>query len=118
MLYTCSASGAKVKAGKMKQYSVELNQGNDEIAPDKQDIELFKKGNMTAKGFALNYQVKLRSREADEWMARVSREAIHDDVVLVGGEEEADKMARTILAEMMMSMFGGKMDFRYEGELE
>jgi len=102
----------------MKQYSIELNHGNDEVAPDKQDVDLFKSGDMTAKGFALNYQVKLRRREADEWMARVSREAIHDDVVLVGGDEEADKMARAILAEMMMSMFGGKMDFRYEGELE
>lgn len=117
MLYTCSASTAKTKAKEMKQYSVELNHGNDEVAPDKQDIDLFKSGDITAKGFALNYQVKLRRREADEWMARVSKEAIHEDIVLVGGEEEAHKMARTILAEMMMSMFGGKMNFRYEGEL-
>ncbi len=54
-------------------------------------LELYRNGVMTAKGFALNYEMKLRSQEAYEWMARVSAEATHEDVVLVGEDEELKK---------------------------
>lgn len=117
MLYSCSASVAQKTAGKMKHYFIVRGHRNDQVVPDKRDLDLYVNGAMTAKGFALNYEVKLRSPEAYEWMARVSAEASHEDVVLVGGEEEADKICRTILAEMMASMFGGNMNFRYVGEL-
>lgn len=118
MLYSCSTSVAKKMTGEMKHYFVVRGHGNDEVVPDKRDVDLYKKGVMTAKGFALNYEVKLRTHEAYEWMARVSAEASHKDVVLIGGEEEADKICRTMLAEMMASMFGGNMNFRYVGELK
>ena len=118
MLYTCAVSKAETKTKAMKQYFVEHGHGNDEVVPDAHDLKLYKKGVVTAKGFALNYEVKLRSREAYEWMARVSAEAVHEDVVLIGGDEENDKICRTILAEMMASMFSGKMNFRYAGEIE
>jgi hypothetical protein len=115
MLYTCSISAKKI-VGNKRHYTIVLGYGNNEVAPDKHDIDLLKKGVMTARGFALNYEVKLRSPEAYEWMARVSEEASHEDVVLIG-EEGSEKSYRIILAEMMASMFSGKTKFRYAGEL-
>jgi glyoxylase-like metal-dependent hydrolase (beta-lactamase superfamily II) len=116
MLYTCSTAVATKKMGKMKHYYVVPGHGNDAVAPDKRDLELYKSGVLTAKGFALNYEVKLRSREAYEWMARVAVEACHEDVVLVGEDEGAEKSYRVMLAEMMLSMFGGTVKLRYDGE--
>jgi len=117
MLYSCSASVAK-KEEKMKYYYIVSGQGNDVVVPDKSDIELYNKGIITPKGFALNYGMKLRRDEAYKWMERVSAEAGREDVVLVGGEEGGEKSYRIMLAEMMASMFGGKMNFRYGGELK
>ncbi len=102
----------------MKEYYIMDGHGNDAVSPDKSDLDLLRKGVMTAKGFALNYEVKLRSKEAYEWMARVSSEAAHDDVVLVSEEEKAEESCRIMLGEMMNSMFGGKMNFRYMGEIK
>jgi hypothetical protein len=118
MLYTCSTSAANEEVAKMKRYYIVLGHGNDSVAPDKHDLDLYKNGVMTDKGFALNYEMKLRSREAYEWMQRVAGEATHEDVVLVGEEEGSEKSCRVMLAEMMASMFGGKMNFRYIGELK
>ncbi len=118
MLYTCSKSTAMEKAEKMKRYQISPGHGNDTVAPDKHDLDLCRKGIITEKGFILNYEVKLRSREAYEWMQRVAGEATHEDVVLVGEDERSEKSCRVLLAEMMTSMFGGKMNFRYIGELE
>ena len=118
MLYTCSTSAVNKKAAKMKSYCIAPGQGNDAVAPDKYDLSLHKRGVMTDKGFALNYEMKLRSREAYEWMQRVAGESTHEDVVLVGEDEAADKSCRIMLAEIMTSMFSGKMNFRYLGELK
>ncbi len=118
MLYTSSTFVALKKAEKMKRYQILPDQGNDAVAPDKQDIDLFRKGVITEKGFILNYEMKLRSREAFEWMQRVAGEATHEDVVLVGEDEGSERSCRVMLAEMMLSMFGGKMNFRYFGELK
>lgn len=118
MLYSCSASVAKKKIEKMKCYYIIRGHGNDVVVPDKSDLDLYKNGVMTTKGFALNYEMKLRRREAYEWMAQVSAEANHGDVVLIGEEEGGEKSYRIILAEMMTSMFGGKVNFRYGGELK
>ena len=115
MLYSCSVSAAK-KKGNMKYYYVIHGHGNDAVVPDKSDIDLFKRGIITPKGFELNYGMKLRRNEAYDWMERVSAEAGHGDVVLVGEGEE--RSYRFMLAEMMASMFGGKMKFRYKGELK
>lgn len=118
MLYTCSTAVARKEVGKMKYYYVVPGHGNDVVSPDKHDLELYRNGVMTAKGFALNYEMKLRSQGAYEWMSRVSAEAIHEDVVLVGEDEGAEKTYRIMLTEMMASMFGGQMNFRYMGELK
>ena len=117
MLYSCSASVAKKKEN-MKYYYIIHGHGNDAVVPDKSDIDLYDKGVITRKGFELNYGIKLRRNEAYDWMERVSVEAGHGDVVLVGDEEGEEKIYRTVLAEMMASMFGGKMKFRYGGDLK
>ena len=117
MLYSCSTSVAK-KKGSMKYYYLIEGHGNDAVVPDKSDIDLYNSGVITEKGFELNYGIKLRRNEAYKWMERVSAEAGHGDVVLVGDKEEGEKISRTMLAEMMASMFGGKMKFRYGGELK
>jgi hypothetical protein len=102
---------------KMKWYLIVRGQGNDEVVPDQNDLDLYRTGAITWKGFVLNYETKLRGREAYEWMRRVSEEAMHEDVVLVGDEGDVKELYRSLLAEMMASMFGGKMNFRYIGEL-
>jgi len=102
----------------MKHYYIMHGYENDPVVPDKQDLSLYEKGVITDKGFAVNYEVKLRSQEAYDWMERVSREAIHEDVVLIGEEKGIGKNCRTMLAKMMTSMFGGKMNFRYIEELK
>jgi hypothetical protein len=117
MLYTCSTAAA-TKKGKMKKYCVTPGHGNDAVAPDKCDVDLYRQGVLTARGFALNYELKLRSSQAYEWMARVAAEASREDVVLIGEEQAAEKTCRTILAEIMANMFSGKISFRYMGELE
>jgi hypothetical protein len=101
----------------MKRYYILVGRGNDSVVPDKRDMDFHRSGVITQKGFVLNYEMKLRSREAYEWMARVSAEAAHEDIVLVGEEGEAGQSYLKVLAEMMASMFGGKMNFRYMGEL-
>jgi hypothetical protein len=119
MLYTCLTSlAARKETKKMKHYYIVPGHGNDAVTPDTHDLDLYKNGIMTEKGFALNYEMKLRSREAYEWMLRVSGEATDKDVVMVGEKEGAEKSYLTRLAEMMASMFGGKMNFRYMGELK
>jgi len=117
MLYTCSTDVPKKTLGKMKHYYITHGHGNDEVVPDKRDLDLYKKGVITAKGFAINYEVKLRSREAYDWMERVSREASHEDIVLIG-EEETEKGYLGMLVEMMVSMFAGKIKFQYLGKLQ
>ena len=117
MLYTSSTSKTKKDAARMKQYFIVPDHGNDEVVPDKRDTELYRSGAITAKGFALNYDVKLRSPEAYNWMSRVSAEASHEDIVLIGENDETENTPREMLAEMMFSMFGGRMNFRYVGEL-
>jgi len=118
MLYSCSTTAARKKVAKMKYYYIVPGQGNDTVAPDKRDLELFRKGIITPKGFALNYEMKLRSQKAYEWMSRVSADANHQNIVLVGENEGNEKSYRIMLAEMMASMFGGQMNFRYLGELK
>jgi hypothetical protein len=118
MLYTCSASAAKKIGKNMKCYYILPGRENDAVIPDKKDLDLYKKGAITARGLALNYETKLRSQEAYVWMERVSAEAAHEDIVLIGNENKNEKSYNIILAEMMASMFSGKMNFRYVGELK
>ena len=117
MLYTSSLAQAQKAPTTKKQYFIMPNHGNDEVVPDERDTELYARGKITARGFALNYDMKLRSKEAYKWMERVSAEASHEDIILVGEEDETETNPRKILAEMMYSMFGGRTNFRYEGEL-
>jgi len=117
MLYTCSVDVMKKIDRKMKWYLAVRGHGNNEVVPDRNDLDLYRNGAITWKGFVLNYETKLRGREAYEWMRRVSEEAAHEDVVLVSDEKNAKASYRSFLAEMMASMFGGTMNFRYMGEL-
>ena len=118
MLYSASISALKKTERRMKCYYVMRGHGNDEVAPDQSDLDLYKSGELTWQGFMINYQVKLRRPEAFNWMQRASVEAVHEDVVLVDSEEESMRSLRVILAEMMASMFSGQMSFRYKGELK
>jgi uncharacterized protein YeaO (DUF488 family) len=118
MLYTASYSAVKKFERKMKRYYVMGGRGNDEVAPDQSDFDLYNSGDLTWQGFMINYQVKLRQQEAYNWMRRVSFEAVHEDIVLVDSEEDAQHSLRVQLAEMMASMFSGQMNFHYSGELK
>jgi len=118
MLYTASLSVAEKLGGKMRRYRVMTGYGNDEVAPDEFDLGLYKTKEITWQGLMLNYELKLRNPEAEEWMRRVSAEAAHEDVVLVDSEEDAKRSLRVLLAEMMASMFSGEMKFHYMGEMK
>ena len=118
MLYTASLSVARKLGEEMKRYYVMRGYGNDEIAPDQSDLDSYRRGEMTWQGLVINYQVKLRQAEAGDWMRRVSAEAATNDIILVDPEEDVKRSFRREVAEMMASMFGGQIRFRYMGELK
>ena len=118
MLYTACVSVLEKVKRKMKVYHVMKNRGNDVVVPDQQDLDQYRNGALTWKGFKVNYLAKLMRPEAEEWMKRVSGEAASEDVVLVGEEEDVEHCYRILLAEMMINMFSGQMNVRYMGELK
>lgn len=118
MLYTACVSVLEKVERKMKPYYVMKNHGNDVVVPDQVDLDQYRNGVMTWEGFRINYLAKLMRPEADEWMRRVSVEAVSEDVVLVSDEEDVEHCCRILLAEMMVNMFSGQMKLRYMGELE
>ena len=117
MLYTACVSVLEKVKRKMKLYHVIGNHGNDVVVPDQQDLDQYRNGVVTWGGFKVNYLAKLMRPEAEEWMKRVSGEAISEDVVLVS-EEDVEHCYRILLAEMMINMFSGQMNVRYMGELK
>lgn len=117
MLWTCSLSSLK-KNDNVKPYYVMLNRGNDAVVPDQLDLEQYRNGVLTWPGFRVNYLAKLMRPAAEKWMKSVCSEAVSEDVVLVSDEENSEKCYRTFLAEMMISMFSGRMKLRYMGELK
>jgi hypothetical protein len=117
MLYTASVSVLEKVRGEMKLYYVMGGHGNDVVIPDQSDLDQYRDGILTWKGFRVNYLGKLMRPEAEEWMKRVSAEAVGEDVVLVSDEEDVEHCYRVLLAEMMINMFSGQMKLRYMGEL-
>jgi hypothetical protein len=117
MLYTSNLSVFKNGKKKLKPYYIMENRGNDVVSPDQSDLEQLRNGVLTWQGFKVNYLAKLMRPEAEEWMKRVSDEAISEDIVLVS-EEENENCYRIQLAEMMIGMFSGQMKVSYIGELK
>ena len=117
MLYTAEVSDLKEINRKMKIYHLLPNYGNDEVLPDKSDLEHYKNGIITWEGFKLNYSQILMRAEAMEWMERVSVEAVSEDVVLVDDENDPEHSYRKLLAERMKNMFLGRLNLKYVGEL-
>jgi len=118
MLYTSHFSIVKKIERKLKPYYVMKNHGNDVVVPDQSDLEQYRNGVLTWQGFKLSYLAKLMKPEAEEWMKRVSGEAVSEDVVLVSDEEDVERCYRILLAERMINMFSGHMNVRYMGELK
>jgi len=114
VLYTAVAS---VKIERMKVYRLIRNYGNDAVVPDKLDLDQYRSGMLTWEGLRVSYLAKLMRSEAEEWMRRVSAEAVSHDVVLVSDERDYEHSCRGLLAEMIMSMFSGGKSLRYAGEL-
>jgi len=117
-LYTACVSVLEKTKRRMKVYRVMRNHGNDVVVPDQQDLDQYRNGVTTWKGFRVSYLAKLTRPEAGEWMKRVSVEAVSEDVVLVSDEEEIERCYRILLAEMMENMFSGQMNLRYMGEIK
>jgi len=117
LLYTASVSVVKKVKGKICLYYLIAGRGNDAVTPDHSDLGRYKRGELTSKGFMLNYRTKLLRPEADEWMRQVASEATSEDVVLVSKEEGGD-CYRILLAELMLNMYSGQMNLRYMGELK
>ena len=117
MLYTANVKDIKNIEKKIKIYYLLIDKGNDEVVPDKMDLDSYKKGLITYLGFRLNYLFKIMKPKANEWMKKVSLEAVSEDVVLVDEESNPEHSYRKLLAEMMDNMFTGNLNFKYKGEL-
>jgi hypothetical protein len=117
LLYTARLSVFKSIKRKMKPYYLMRNRGNDVVVPDRSDFDQYHGGVMSWEGFKVNYLAKLMRTEAEEWMKRVSVEAVRDDVVLVSDEERYENCYRILLAEMMINMFSGRMSLYYKGDI-
>jgi hypothetical protein len=118
MLYTSGLSILKEIKRKLKPYYVMKNRGNDVVVPDQLDLEHYRNGVLTWQGFKVNYLAKLMRPKAEEWMRRVSTEAVSHDIVLVSDEKDYEHSCRRLLAEVIMSMFSGEKSLRYAGELK
>ena len=118
VLYTACVSVLEKVKRKMKLYYVMKNHGNDAVVPDQVDLDQYRNGVVTWGGFKVNYLAKLMRPEAEEWMRRVSAEAVMEDVLLVSDEEDVENCYRILLAGIMMNMFSGQMNLRYMGELK
>jgi hypothetical protein len=118
VLHTASVAILEKMKTKMKTYYVMRGRGNDVVVPDQPDLEQYGKGVLTWQGFRLNYMAKLMKPEAEEWMKRVSDEAISEDVVLVSDEEDGERCYRMLLAERVINLFSGHKNVRYAGELK
>ena len=117
MLYTESVSALKRIKRKVKVYYIVKDHGNDVVVPDQVDLDQYRSQVLTWEGFKVNYLAKLMRPEADEWMSRISEEAVSNDVVLVDEEKDAEHSCRKFLAEMIVNMFSGRLKLRYAGEL-
>ena len=117
VLYTAKVTDLKRIKRKMKIYYLIPNYGNDEIIPDKSDIDHYKNGIITWEGFKLNYSQTIMRAEAMEWMECVAVEAVSEDVVLVDEENDPEHSYRKLLAERMKNMFIGRLNLKYMGEL-
>ena len=104
VLYTANISDLKIIKRKLKVYYLIPNYGNDEVLPDKCDIKHYKNGNISWKGFELNYSQKLMKVKAMEWMQKVSLEAVSEDVVLVDKEKDANYSYRKLLVKRIFQM--------------
>ena len=118
MLYTASVAILEKMKIKMKIHYVMRGHGNDVVVPDQPDLEQYRNGVLTWPGLRINYWAKLMKPEAEEWMKRVSDEAVSDDVVLVSDEEDAERSYRMLLAERLINLFSGHKNVRYAGELK
>ena len=117
MLYTAGASVLERAKRKLKTYHIVRGCGNDVVVPDMVDLDQYRSGVLTWDGLKVNYLAKLMRPEADEWMKHVAEEAVSVDVVLVDEEKDAEHSCRKLLAEMMMSMFSGRLKLKHMGEL-
>ena len=117
MLYTANILNLPKIKRKIKVYYLIPNSGNDEVLPDKCDIDHYKNGSISWKGFELNYSQILMRAEAMEWMQRVSLEAVSEDVVLVDEENNVEYSYRKLVADRMKNMFIGRLNLKYIGEL-
>ena len=117
VLYSASVSTAKKKGKGMKSYCIMIGHGNDEVAPDQFDLDLYESGDLTWLGLVTNYEAKLRMQEANRWMERVSSEAVNEDVLLFDSTKDPRRSLRVVLAKIMANIFGGQMNFQYNGEL-
>jgi uncharacterized protein YeaO (DUF488 family) len=116
MLYTGFNSNTSTY-GTKSIYYIAPNQGNDDVAPDPQDLHDFQHGNITWKGFYLNYLATLMRSQAHAWMEQIAHKAVHQDVILVDDEQQYANSPRKILAELILNMFSGHMPLQYGGEL-
>jgi uncharacterized protein (DUF488 family) len=117
VLYTAKVADLEKIRRKMKVYYLIPNHGNDEVIPDESDMDYYKNGIITWEGFKLNYSQILMRAEAMEWMQRVSLVAVSEDVVLVDEENDLEYSYRKLLADRMKSMFTGRLNLKYLGEL-
>jgi hypothetical protein len=118
MLYTAALSVYEKAERKMKSYYIMPDLGNDAVVPDKSDLNQYSNEAMSWEGLKVSYLAKLMKPEAEEWMKRVSFEAVGEDVALISDEEDVKNCYRLLLAVMMMNMFSGQTELSYAGELQ
>ncbi|NIQ04726.1 MAG: DUF488 domain-containing protein, partial [Candidatus Korarchaeota archaeon] len=99
VLFTANVSVLNKIEEKMKTYHLTRNHGNGVVLPDQLSLDQYRDGAVTWGGFKVTYLAKLMRPEAEEWMKRVSAEAVSEDVVLVSDEEDDEHCYRKLLAE-------------------
>jgi uncharacterized protein YeaO (DUF488 family) len=93
---------------------VMLNRGNNDVAPTKELLEMYKSGRASWEAYTLAYGALLGSYEAYDWMFQVVDDAKTLHVVLICFEKSPEHCHRRLLAERIKSIFS---EIDYKGEL-
>lgn len=93
---------------------VMLNRGNNEVAPNKELLEMYKSGQASWNAYTLAYEMLLNSDDAYDWMFQAVADAKTLHVVLICFEKSPEHCHRRLLAEKIKAIFP---EVDYKGEL-
>ena len=105
MLYTSYLGKKRSFPDDFEVVYVMIGRGNDEVAPNKEDLKLYKEKKITWHEYARRYREKLETFEAWAWMRDIATRAKRKHIVLVCFEKDPARCHRSILLNRIKRLF-------------